>query len=134
MLIKLATQENKISLFQHFPWFSNYNSGLCQIPREYNFARETDTAHHIFKNRHCGYKSRCLLNKRLAAFISNSYQPCAPVSLISVYSVARREVLRSFWLVIVSPDLQEDENLKIEAKRGWSLSQILMFKQQSVHP
>ena len=50
------------------------------------------------------------------------------MSLISVHIVASKEVMRSFLLVIDSPDLQEDENLKIEAKRGCRLSLMLMFK------
>ena len=69
-----------------------------------------------------------LAEKGLADFISNSNQPWAPLLPISAHTVARRAVLRSFYLVKDSPDLQEDENLKIEAKRGWSLSQMLIFK------
>lgn len=44
------------------------------------------------------------------------------------------KVLRPSELVIESPDLQEDGNIKIEGKRGWSLSEMLMCQEQSVHP
>lgn len=48
MLIKLATQENKISLFQHFLLFSNYTEGYVSYCVTINFAHETDTAHPTF--------------------------------------------------------------------------------------
>lgn len=61
--------------------------------------------------------------------ISNPPHPRAPRPFISAHNVAGKKGLRSSELVIDSPDLQEDENLKIEAKHGgWGSSRMRLFR------
>lgn len=134
MLIKPATQENKISLFQHLLLFSNYNARWCEYHVTIVFPVRQTLYILDFKQQTLWYKSRCLLSKDPQDCISSSHQPWVRASFISVPCAACRGKYWDHFSLLDLLDLQEDEILKIEAKHGWSLCQMLMCKEQSAPP